>query len=463
MNEFLTENARRAYPLERAIQDGARPLWAQLLLDACVATDAELPNGERLSLLAVARATGRLLLMVGSPSTGEIAVPVPRGQPDFAVVYAAQATSKARLKAFLTVDGRVADRIMDATGYGTARTAVGVPFALRCTSSGHRRVTSVSAYSAGQCETPVFAGHASETPVRTVSGDVVVTAGEGVDAEAVGMLPLEGRLLRLSAIAAPEETSADDTVVDLMVRGDECISVEAMPGTKVEGDAVVPRTADDPDGRGVTGGGVLRITNSCKACCQCGDYKAALDAVRDPEELAIVVKQMLDEAKAAYDAAVVELEGLKAAATDRVNDLGNVRCGAVAATSQAMYADSGASGTRARVAITLSVENMTQLDVTVELPADAFNLNDAGAAPANRFSHVRTAWTRVSGGETGSGTWTPGGQPLTAVLKPGGTLLVSATYARTATANAAAKPAGMTVSVRLSSASGTKNRTVSVT
>lgn len=461
MNEFLTENARRAYPLEREMPRTVRPLWTQLLADACVATGRELGDGVRLTLQTLRRvSSSKLQVTVGADGLAPLTVDIGPCPDGFTVLYAANRD----LKALLTVDGRAANAMLADTSHNAATVHVGVPFALRCTSSGHRRVTSVSAYSAGQCETPVFSGHASETPVRTVSDGVVVMAGEGVDAEAVGMLPLAGRLLRLSAIAAPEETSADDTVVDLMVRGDECISVEAMPGAKVEGDAIVPRTADEPDGRGVTGGGVLRITNSCKACCQCGDYKAALDAVRDPEELAIVVKQMLDEAKAAYDAAVVELEGLKAAATDRVNDLGNVRCGAVAATSQAMYADSGASGTRARVAITLSVENMTQLDVTVELPADAFNLNDAGEAPARRFSHVRTAWTRVSGGETGSGTWTPGGTtPLTAVLKPGGTLLVSATYARTATANAAAKPTGMTVSVRLSSASGTKNRTVSVT
>lgn len=461
MNEFLTENARRAYPLEREMPRTVRPLWTQLLVDVCVATGRELGDGARLSLQTLRRvSSSKLQVTVGADGLAPLTVDIGHCPDGFTVLYAANRD----LKALLTVDGRAANAMLADTSHNAATVHVDVPFALRCTSGGHRRVTSVSAYSAGQCETPVFAGHASETPVKTVAeGDVVVMAGEGVDAEAVGMLPLEGRLLRLSAIAAPEETSADDTVVDLMVRGDGCITVEAIPGAKVSGDAIVPRTADEPDGRGVMGGGVLKIGNSCKACCQCGDYKAALDAVRDPEELAIVVKQMLDEAKAAYDAAVVELEGLKTAATDRVNDLGNVRCGAVAATSQAAYADSGASGTRARVAITLSVENMTQLDVTVELPADAFNLNDAGAAPANRFSHVRTAWTRVSGGETGSGTWTPDNAPLTAVLKPGGTLLVSATYARTATANAAAKPAGMTVSVRLSSASGTKNRTVSVT
>lgn len=435
MTEFLTGNARIAYPLERPVpdEDGTRTLWRMLLLDACVATTRA---DARLYLLSVRRmGLSRLSLTVGTNDGETATATVEKGLPDFAVVYAASAT----VKALLTVSGRTADRILEDVSYGTGRVDVNVPFAMRCSWDAHRRVESVSAYSARQCERPVFSD--GEAPVRTVTGgDVVLAAMDGVDVEVTGIVPLEGSVLRVSAISAPVATSELDTNVDLMIRGDGCFTVEAIPGAKVEGGAVVPRTESEPDGLGVMGGGVIRIGNSCKPCCQCEDYKAAVDMLRVPESVAEEVNDMLDRAKTLYDEAVEAFAEAKEAALEAINSPDNVRCSAVASVSEAAYDGSVSSGNRARVAVTLGIVNMTQANAVIG--------NISFSVPG--FEPLSASWTKVNGGATTSGTSIPSGDT---VLSPGGTMAITATYCKTATVNAASKPAGTSVSLSVNGTS----------
>ena len=446
MHEFLTDNVRLAYPLERALQIADKPLWSQLLSDACVATDQELSGGARLSLVSLRRnSTSQLTVTVGATGVPSLSVTIAKGLADFATVYA----SSAKLKAFLSVNGRVADKIMASSSYGTATESVNIPFAMRCTSSGHKRVTSVSAYSTESCETKRFTG--ADSPVREISGgDVVIASSDGVDVESTKLMPIEGQLLRVSAIAAPADTSAADTDVDMMVRADECFTVETIPGTKVVGGVPVARTESEPDGLGVMGGGVIRIGNVCKPCCQCEDYKAAADAIRDPASLAVAIEQLLNNAKQQYDEAVAAFDASTERSQALINDLDNVRCNAVAELSPPAYIGSTKSGKRARIAITLSVANMTQRKV--RLSGLSFAISDS------EFSSTTVSWTRVSGGVTARNT----GMPPTVELDPGGTLMVVATYAKTAKANAASRPDTMTASMTLSSGAEMLLKTVQV-
>lgn len=446
MTEFLTGNTRLAYPLDSPIPDAAGQLWTQLLADACIATDVVLEGGARLSLVSVERVSGsRLAVVVGAQGAGSLTVDIGRGLADFAVVYA----SSDHIKAMLVVNGRTADAIMDSSGYGTGKTTVNVPFALRCTSCANRMVTSVSAYSAAACSTPVFTG--AETPAKTLTGgDIVVAAKEGIDLESTRLMPLDGRILRLSAISAPAEASETDTDVDLMLRSDGCFTVDTIPGAKVVGNTVQARTESEPDGLGVLGGGVISIGNVCKPCCQCEDYRAAADAIRDPESLAIAVEQILNDAKLRYDEAVAEFEAWKAGKMAEINSLSNVRCRATATFSQNAYPGSAASGKRSRVAITLSVENMTQRNVIVS--GIGFSTGDAG------FSEIGVSWKSVSR-TTASGS----SMPVSRELVPGGTLVVVSTWAKTSTTNSVTpKPGAMTAQVTVSANGETLNRTVDV-
>ena len=458
MNEFLTDNMRRAYPLDHELPESVKPLWSQLLLDACVATNQELAD-TRLSLMLVQRELACLDLKIGTPDFYVVARVTP-GLPDRATVYA----SSAEIKALLVVNGRIADKILEDGSYGLTEVDVNVPFAMRCTSSAHRRVESISAYSAGLRQRPVFTDPEHETPVAEITGgDAVIAAKNGVDLETAGLMPLSGKLLRVSAITAPASTSEADEDVDLMIRGDGCFTVEAIPGVKPVGNTgtVEPRTEAD-DG-GVMGGGVIRIGNVCKPCCQCEDYKAAVDAIRDPETLAASIEQVLNNARLQYNAAVTAFNTWKAGAMAAINALTNVQCTAVASLSPPAYYNSTSSGKRERVSITLSVANMTQRNVTVS--GLSFTVPNSPGEPA--YSLIRVQWTHDSGGAVASGSsetanGATAAMPPGKVLAPGGTLVVAATYSRTSGHNDAVRPNGMTASLSIAAGSDTLSKTVTV-
>ena len=435
MNGFLTDNIRRAYPLEQLPAAlNAYPLWTQLLSDACIATSEELADGERLSLVFFRRnSNSTITVRVGVPGVFTYDMTLTAGLGEFATVPLFLPSAK--VKALFTVNGRVADAIIADAGYGTTAVTVRAPFALRCVSSAPKRVQSIAAYSAAECTTPVFTG--GESAVKTVTGgDVVLGVKDGLDLEAVELMPLEGELFRLSAIAAPADTSGTDTDVDLMIRGDGCFTVDTIPGAKAVGNTIVARTASEADGQGVMGGGVIKIGNACKPCCQCDDYKVVIDALRNPETRMVAIEQLLSDAKWRYDAAVTAFNGMKTAATNAVNSYANVHCRASAAFSTGTYTGTTAIGTRARVAVTLRVENLTQETVTV--------MAGVGSASGTTFTvpnykHKNTTWVHAQNGGSVSGTT----MAPTVLLDPGETLTVIATYVQNSPTSAAVNPGVM--------------------
>jgi len=359
MTEFLTENARRAYPLEREWPAGLDHRWAEALVDACVYASAEL-EGARVSLLSVGKSgsgsAAKAVFTVGIPDGATLDVEVAAGLGDTATAYAGSDA----LKAFLTVRGRVVDDILT---YGTiAGGDVGIPFALRCSGGAVRRVTGITAQGAGDCRTPVFSTTDADKVEKSVGSNehAVLRADDGVDLEVTGMAPLVGDVLRVSALAAPEAAELDEEPVDMMIRGDDCFTVETIPGAKVSsGGAVVAREEADGDG------GVVRIGTACKPCCQCEDYKDAVDMLRPAETKAVALEGELDDIKDAYESALAAFASAKQAAEAAVNSLDNVRLAISTAGSSAAYAGSDAEGTRQRFTATLLVENLTMVQAVV--------------------------------------------------------------------------------------------------
>jgi len=432
MTEFLTENARRAYPLDGEWPAASRGRWTGVLVDACVYTSAELAPGERVMLLYVRRYQSSLYFVFGTQSNS-ITVRVNPGLSGFATVY----SQSAAIKAVITVDAAKVDALALDSTYPTSRIDVNVPLALRCSGGGTKMVTSITAQGAAEGTTPMYSPDDAGRVEKTVGpGEhAVLKAGDGVDLEVAGMAPLTGNVLRVSAIAAPEPTDRDEDPVDIMIRGDDCFTVEAIPGAKVSGGAVVARTASDPSG------GVIRIGSACKPCCQCEDYKDAVDLLRPAETDALLISGKLDEVKSAYDSALAVFAAAKAAYLAQVNHVDNVRASATAAlsgggqagTDGVLYNQSTAEGTRMRIAITLLVTNMTLKNATVAVGADAAN----SGFFVDGYSHLKTTWTK-SGDTRENGSL----RPVSKTLKPGESLTVVATYVKAeSTSNNAQRPA----------------------
>lgn len=365
MIEFLTENVRRAYPLEREWPAALDHRWAQALVDACVYASAEL-EGARVSLISVSKSgsgsSAKTVFTVGIPDGATLNVEVAAGLGDTATVYA----SSSALKAFLTVRGRAVDDILT---YGTISGGdVGIPFAMRCSGGAVRRVTNVTAQGTAACTTPRYDPNDTmdRTEISVGSGEhAVLRADDGVDLEVTGMAPLVGDVLRVSALAAPEAVELDEEPVDMMIRGDDCFTVETIPGAKAIYDEkgnladIVAREAADGDG------GVIKIGTACKPCCQCEDYKDAVDMLRPAETKAAALEGQLDEIKDAYEAALAAFDSAKEIAEATVNSLDNVRLAISTAGSSAAYTGSNAEGTRQRFTATLLIENLTMVEADV--------------------------------------------------------------------------------------------------
>lgn len=422
MTEFLTENARRAYPLEREWPSGMEA-WAETLVDACVYASSELGD-TRLSLLSVGRSGSSLVFTVGIPDGVAVDVVAPSGHAGFTTVHA----ESDGLKAILTVDGRKASALVAA---GVAGGAVGVPFATRCSGGAIRRVTAVTAQGAPPCEKPMYDPDGPHGVEKSVGANEHATLGayDGVDLEVTSMLPLEGDMLRISAIAAPEAADVEQEPIDLMIRGDECFEVEAVP------------SADKKSG-------IVRITSTCKPCCQCEDYKDAVDMLRPAETKVHAIHQVLNAAKAAYEGALAAFNEAKARYVARVNSPANVLVSAAAALSGGLYAQSTAEGSRMRITVTMLVENMTMVDVQVavgddpddEPESDADDEPKSGFIVGDDYVHSKTVWTK-------SGTpqeYGEGRPRELRTLKPGDTLTVAATYCKpNQRSNNASRPLGM--------------------
>jgi len=417
MTEFLTENARRAYPLEREWPSGMEA-WAETLVDACVYASSELGES-RLSLLSVGRSGSSLVFTVGIPGGAAMDVAAPSGHAGFTTVHA----ESADLKAILTVDGQKVDALVAAATVTAGD--VGVPFATRCCGGATRRVTAITAQGAAPRERLRYNPrdpHMVEKPVGA-NEHAVIAAYDGIDLEVTSMLPLAGDILRISAIAAPEAADVEQEPIDLMIRGDECFEVEAVPSAD--------RTS-----------GTVKITSTCKPCCDCEDYRDAVNMLRPAENAAHALHAVLNRAKAAYAEALAAFNAAKAGYVEQINRASNVRVSATAALSGGLYGGSTARGTRKRIAVTLLVENMTMATAYVTVGDDVanssgFTLADSGDGPA--YTHLKTVWTK-GGATQAHGSSRPGRK----ALAPGETLTVVATYAKAGQlSNNATRPATM--------------------
>lgn len=428
MTEFLTENSRRAYPLEREWPAELRERWAGTLVDACVYTAADPGDGRRISLLSVRRSGSSLVFTVGVAGSAGLDVVAESGRRGFVT---ACAMSDA-VKAILTFDAQKVTEVALDDGCTEDECVVDVPFAARCAGGATRGVTAVTVQGSAMCETPVYSPSDPNRVERSVSAGehAVLRAGDGVDLEVTGVMPLVGSVLRVSAIASPEATYAEDDPVDMMIRGDACFSVEAEPGVKVRDGAIVPRTADDRPG------GVIRVGSTCKPCCQCEDYKDAVDLLRPAETSTLSLNELLDGVKAEYDRAVAAFDTAKEEIIERVNSVDNVHVTATAVPSCNIYGGSDAKGTRQRIAVTFLAENMTMTDAVIygtAINVDGFSLHSATGATEGSMS-------------------------------PGGTLMAVLTYAKPeTTANAVTAMPGISVTCTVQVGNKTGVKTINVT
>lgn len=429
MTEWLNENARRAYPLAHEAPERFGGLLEPVLLDACIGCDWRPDDGD-LRLLDVRKVEAGLILHIGSPndapdaSSRQVEVLVKTGTPGRVTLSAAGV----HVRALVTVSGPAADALWNSLTDFNWHDA-DVPFAVRCCSYANACVTAVEAYTPDtdeQCQHPVFDAR-PRTPVAVLTGDVVLKASDGVDLEAVDSPDGSGTVLRVSALAGEIDEGASAKIVDLVVRGDACIAVEARPGVRMNAHGV-----ETPDPTC----GIVVIGSKCKPCCQCDDYVDAVKTLRPYDTAAAELKRLLDEARAAYETAAEAFDTYKAAALEAVNSYANLNASAVAVCSCAdLYkAATTATGTRSRIAITLTVENMTQDTATLSELASAcpgYTLDSVTWATAGSKPLAGSSVTRLS--------WR---------LKPGDTLTASWTFTKTSKTNQATKPAGMSVTAR---------------
>jgi hypothetical protein len=190
----------------------------------------------------------------------------------------------------------------------------------------------------------------------------------------------------------------------------------------------------------------VRIASTCKPCCQCEDYADAAALLKPAEALTWKLNGDLDRIEAGYRAALAEFTVKKNAAIARINNVDNVFVSATAVTSGGVYGQAAAKGTRARIAITMLVENMTMRTATVSVAAagtgDSGFLVPSGIADGKQYTytHSRTVWTKAGGPGATSGTGLPAGQSLA----PGETLSVTAYFCIADwPTNSAPRPSGM--------------------
>lgn len=423
MTEFLTENGRRSYPLDGDWPSGMRDRMVGVLLDACVYAKALAADGERMSVISVQRnaSANKLVFKVGTQSGPKLDVAVAGGLGERAVVYAYSAD----VKAFLVVDGKAADSVIYDASYTTGLTTVNIPFASRCCGAGKQMVTSVTAQGAMQCERPMYSASDPHRVVKTVSSGAHMTlkAWDGVDIEVTRMAPLQGDIMRISAIAATELADLDEEPIDIMIRGDGCFSVAAAP--------------DEPED-GVRKKGTIRITNACKPCCQCEDYADAVNMLKPAETVTWDVNSSLDGTAALYKEALETFNAAKEAAEAAINSVDNVRASATAVASQQTYKDADSEGTRQRVSVTVLIENMTMRTATVSVTQISLG---TGMGDYSIMTDL-TMWNKA-GDPNDCGIQA---LPTGINLKPGETLSVYAVYSATGTNSIAAKPTDGTVS-----------------
>ena len=421
MIEFLTENARRAYPLSQEWPAPFGRAWNGLLLDACFGLSC---RSDCLGVLlsGIRRSADGLVLTFatyGGSSAYALDITVPADMEGRSVLFGRSDS----LCGFITV-GKMPDALVQAVPETV--TAVGVPLAVRCVRNGTSFVSSVEAYSPELCTRPVFAEEDPHPPPRIAQGYVVLAAKDGLDLEVVDS-GSGVRMLRVSALSADADASAAGKDVDLMIRGDDCVTVSELPGVYVTEAGGLAR-AEDPSKHGV-----VLIGQKCKPCCQCEDYRDAVYLLKPWDKAAHDVKDILDQAALEYAAACTAFSQYKERAKADINDYGHIKVSATAVAGGGMYGASDAAGARCRVSVNVSVVNMTMETATVASLAAVFPTE-------SQFELVRTRWSKT-GAISASGAELPG----SVFLEPGDALLVVFTYAQLGTSGTVVVPRGIVV------------------
>lgn len=429
MTEWLTENRRRAYPLIGRLPDTYDVRWSSLILDASVACDLEYDDSRVLKLISLWNSgNGAVAVKIGISDADALSVRFDFTGDTSGRTVTAYAESE-HVKAYVTLDGDTL-RSLCAEPASVSAMGVNIPLVARCTSYANRFVESIECHSPENgCDRPVF-GPDTEHAVMTAKGDVRIVAGNGIDADVTGLAPVTGELMRVTAVTAPLEAGAVNRPVDMMIRGDDCIAVETMPGRGFLPDGTPVELPDS----GEQSGGIIRLTEKCKPCCQCEDYENAANALRPGEKATFSVKDMLDRANEEYRDAVKLLDEINELAKARINDYDHVPVSAVSVASGGTTPGVSAPGTRWRISVNLTVTNFTM--ESTEISEIRFTVPG--------YTPLRVNWGK-SGHENAAGVAIDG---MTWVLDPGDTLSVVATYAMPATtSNLAVKPAGMNVTL----------------
>ena len=436
------------------------------LLDACVGCDW-LPDEGDIRLLDIRKTEEGVSFHIGSPddapdqSSRQVEVIVRTGQSGRISAYAAGP----HVKAILTVSGQAVtaarDTLPDFNWHD-----VDTPFALRCCSYATKRVTAVEAYAPDddhRCSRPVWPD--GRNLVKTATGDVVLVSKDGVDADVTQMAPLEGDILRLSSVTAPLALRAADKPVDLMIRGDACVQVEAIPGMKVtSGGAIVPwRDPAAPKYTDEKSCGVIILTEKCKPCCQCEDYHDAAEDLRPGYRATYGIKDVLDRAKDEYDSALRAFNAIKAAAVERLHGLNRVIASATAIASGNVTTGVNSAGTRRRLSVTISAVNTVLATDELSGTVEVRGVNVSVPCPGSQCYVLTGVDWRSTGAYAASGNASALPIAPGAVLNPGDTLTVVVSYAMMATDSAAYKPSGITASITVGRVGETRSETLPVT
>ena len=425
MAEFLTSNIRRAYPLAKSLPTATQG-WQETLVDACIAYDGIPGVNDHISLLSIKRLGSLAVFKIGISNDNYTTVTVtPVNTPGF---FTPEAFTGEHYRGILMVNGTQLYSMVQGIN-NNDEVAINMPFALRCVSWANNRVTAVSAYTPTACTTPVF-NSSTAIPSKTITGGAVtLVAKDGVDLDTT---TLNGEtVLRISAVTAEADTTATDSGTDIIIRGDDCFSVETLPDVQVVDG--VPEAVTDEDDIGKYG--VIRITSKCKPCCQCSDYEGAVNALRPGSVTLTELQTMLGSIRTSYLTAKSGLETLKSSIQAVINSYNNVIATATAAVSGGIYTGSDASGSRNRMAVTLVIMNMTLKRTTVTLTAAGLAANGGYTLVkmnAQKAGSAKTLWAELPANDIS--------------LEPGDTLTVVTTYTKTGDSNTATKPDGMSVS-----------------
>lgn len=238
--------------------------------------------------------------------------------------------------------------------------------------------------------------------------DITLASDTGID---VSVSEDEvGSVIVVGALPGPGEQPRRR--ISVRVSGDDCVSVSAVPHVMVDETGTVVR---DPDC------GVLYIGSTCKPCCQCDDYSAAVWRLHEVfEKLASIRSRMAGTGKDYKSISLDHRDTTQPKYVKRICAIDNVRinCSRMGGKTVVSSTDGESRIVTGSGTAAVSVMNPTPTTVHVS----GFTLKPvSGAAEI-----VEIAWsaTRGRSGEEDNPSGTS--KPHDVWLLPGGTLSVSA-------------------------------------